>query len=290
LRIFLVSDENLNGQDFLLGMKDSDCIDFLQWALPQLRMRWPGFRQVRKQVRKRIDRRRKALGLPDVTAYRGYLKTNPDEWSMLDSFCRISISRFYRDRGIFDRLRETVLPKLAEMVLGQGENGLHCWSIGCASGEEPYTLSLIWRLSLQSSYPALTCRILATDADEQLLQRAQTPCYPASSLSDLPQEWRAKAFVQADEEYCLRETFRSEVEFQHQDIRQEQPAGSFHLILCRNLILTYFEESRQAQGFVPIIQRLPPGGALVIGKKEHLPHKVPSLRPWFPKLGIYRRA
>ena len=77
-------------------MKDSDCVDFLQWALPRLGLRWPGFRKVRKQVCKRVDRRLRELGVPDAKTYRDFLEKHREEWSVLDSFCRIPISRFYR--------------------------------------------------------------------------------------------------------------------------------------------------------------------------------------------------
>jgi chemotaxis protein methyltransferase CheR len=270
-------------------MKDTACVDFLQWALPQLRMRWPGFRKVRKQVCKRIDRRRKELGLADVVAYRGYLQANPDEWVVLDTLCRVSISRFYRDRDVFDRLRRIILPALAQMAVARGEKELWCWSIGCASGEEVYTLNLVWRLSLQAAFAGLACRIVATDADEQLLQRARTGCYPASSLKELPPSWREAAFILSGEEYRLRAKFRAGIDFCCQDIRTEQPAGPFHLILCRNLVLTYFENSLQQQVLAQIVRRMCLGGALVIGKTEHLPDGVPGLAPWFPKLGVYRR-
>jgi chemotaxis protein methyltransferase CheR len=79
-------------------MTDRDCKQFLVWSLPQLRMRWKGFRKVRGQVCKRIERRLDALGLADAEGYRSLLERNRDEWDVLDSLCRVAISRFYRDR------------------------------------------------------------------------------------------------------------------------------------------------------------------------------------------------
>ena len=204
-------------------MKDTACVDFLQWVLPQLRMRWPGFRKVRKQVCKRIERRRQALGLADVSAYRAYLESHPGEWSILDACCRISISRFYRDRAVFDYLGRVILPTLAETVLTRGQTELRCWSIGCASGEEPYTLKLLWHFDLQAGFPGLACRVTATDADEQLLQRAQTGCYPPGSLKELPVAWREAAFTLTGEEYCLQPDFRLGLDLYCQDIRTEWP-------------------------------------------------------------------
>ncbi len=270
-------------------MKDTACVDFLQWALPQLRLRWPGFRKVRRQVCKRIDRRYRELGLPDVATYRAYLETHPEEWLILDSLCRISISRFYRDRGVFDSLRRVILPALAELALSRGDPELRCWGIGCASGEEVYTLNLIWHLELQPRFPALTGHIVATDVDQQLLQRAQAGCYPASSLKELPSGWRETAFVEMGEEYCLRDGFKAGVDFYCQDIRVGQPEESFHLILCRNSVLTYFEETLQQQVLNRIVQQLLPGGALVIGKTERLPEEEFGLSEWLLNQGIYRR-
>lgn len=271
-------------------MRDSDCVDFLQWALPQLRMRWRGFRRVRKQVCKRIERRRKALDLPDIAAYQAYLETHQEEWSVLDTLCRVSISRFYRDRTVFDHLQQVVWSTLAEMALAQGENELRCWSIGCASGEEVYTLSLIWHFELKARFPGLVFRLLATDADPTMLQRAQRGCYPASSLKELPPAWRDAAFVRTGEEYCLREKFRVGIEFRCQDIRTQQPEETFHLVLCRYLVFTYFDESLQQQVLTRITRRLLPGGGLVIGKTESLPDDTPGLTPWFLQQGIYQRV
>ena len=75
-------------------MTDHECVAFLQWALPQIQMRWPGFRNVRRQVHKRIDRRIQSLGLKDIDGDRAHLQTHPAEWSALDALCRISISRW----------------------------------------------------------------------------------------------------------------------------------------------------------------------------------------------------
>jgi hypothetical protein len=79
-------------------MQDAECVALLRWALPRLGLRWPGFRKVRRQVCKRINRRIKELGLADVAAYREHLERVPEEWPRLDALCRITISRFYRDR------------------------------------------------------------------------------------------------------------------------------------------------------------------------------------------------
>jgi chemotaxis protein methyltransferase CheR len=111
-------------------------VEFLQWALPRLGLRWAGFRRVRGQVRRRVRRRVAALGLEDLDAYRAYLDAHPEEWEVLDALTPITISRFYRDRDVFARLEDDVLPALASAAAAAGRDGLRCWSAGCASGEE----------------------------------------------------------------------------------------------------------------------------------------------------------
>ena len=85
-------------------MRDTEFVAFLQWALPQLGLRWPGFRNVRRQVRRRVARRLVELGIPDLNAYRRHLHAHAEEWRHLDGLCRISISRFHRDRAVFEAL------------------------------------------------------------------------------------------------------------------------------------------------------------------------------------------
>ncbi|MGZ6649371.1 MAG: CheR family methyltransferase [Solirubrobacteraceae bacterium] len=77
------------------GDRDAACVAFLRWALPQMGMRWAGFRKVRRQVSRRVLRRAGELGLPDLAAYRTHLENHPDEWETLDGLACITISRFY---------------------------------------------------------------------------------------------------------------------------------------------------------------------------------------------------
>ena len=94
-------------------MDNRDCTTFLQWALPQRNLCWPGFRKVRRQVCKRLTRRIRELGLDDLAAYRRRLEAEPAEWRAFDECCHITISRFFRDRGVFEVLRKRVLPDIA---------------------------------------------------------------------------------------------------------------------------------------------------------------------------------
>jgi chemotaxis protein methyltransferase CheR len=243
----------------------------LRWELPRLGLRWRGFRRVRRQVCKRIARRIEELQLADVAAYRARLERAPGEWQAFDALCRVTISRFYRDRDVFDHLGAAVLPALAAAAVARKQPILRCWSAGCGSGEEPYSLALLWAFRLAASFPSLSLAVVATDADEHLLGLAARGCYPRASLRELPLAWIDAAFARDDGLHRLRRGFREPVLFLRQDIRATQPEGLFDLVLCRNLVFTYFDASLQRRALIDIAARLRPGGALVVGRKEVVP-------------------
>ena len=270
-------------------MKDSDCVGFLQWVLPRLGLRWRGFRKVRGQVCKRIDRRMRTLGMNEPTAYRAYLETHSDQRHVLDGLCTISISRFYRDHVVFDALGDTVLPTLAAQAATRRGATVRFWSAGCASGEEPYTLSLIWNQRILLQFPHVVLAVVATDLDATLLDRARVACYSPSSLRELPPAWIDAAFVRQNDQYCLRDPWKSCVEFLQQDIRTDQPSGPFDLVLCRNLAFTYFDEAAQRRIVSRLAERMAADGFLVVGMHETLPSDA-LFAPYETGLGIYRRT
>ena len=271
-------------------MNDEDCVRFLRWCLPCLGLRWPGYRRVRKTVCKRVARRCRELRLAGPADYRVRLEEAPAEWARLEAFCRIPISRFYRDRGLFERLVGDVLPALAARAAAEGRRRLRCWSAGCASGEEPYSLAIAWHLALQPGFPQINLEVVGSDAEAVMIARAQAARYPAGNLKDLPEAWRARVFDADGAGFRLRPEFRRDVRFRLEDLRSGQPQGPFDLILCRNLVFTYFAEDLQSRLLGCLSGRLRAGGALVIGVHEVLPAGAPGLRPTPGAAAIYRKA
>ena len=263
---------------------------FLKWALPRMQMRWPGFRKVRGQVCKRIDRRMKTLGLTHIDEYQGYLETHADEWSMLDSLCRVTISRFNRDRGVFATLADQVLPDLMRSVNARGGDTLRAWTIGCASGEEPYSLAILWQTELQQTFPGMKLEVTATDSDAQMLERAREARYEPGSLKELPANLRDRVFTRENNSYRLGADYRRDVRFLEQDVREARPDGRFDLVLCRNLVFTYFDDRLQARLLSRIVATMADAAALVIGIHEDLPEGAERLEPWFDKQRIYRKT
>jgi chemotaxis protein methyltransferase CheR len=267
-------------------VQDRDCAAFLQWALPRLERRWSGYRKVRRLVCKRLAQRLKTLGLADLDAYRRHLAARPEEWRELDALCGIPVSRFYRDRDVFDALGHRVLPALAETAVPRA--ALAAWSAGCASGEEPYTLALIWAIRLQPRLPGTGLRIVATDSDAGVLARARAGCYARSSLKEVPADLRAQGFEEQDGTSRIRDRFRG-VDFVQQDLREAMPDGPFDLILCRNVVLTYYAPVLQEALMARIVGRLRPGGALVVGAHESVPPGMRELVAWPGTRTIYRK-
>jgi chemotaxis protein methyltransferase CheR len=269
-------------------MQDTECVRFLQWALPQLKMRWAGFRRVRKQVCKRLARRIRELELDDIEAYRRYLNSEPGEWQRLDGLCRVVVTRFYRDKRVFAEVVEWVLTPLAREATHSDRGKISAWSIGSASGEEAYTLAVLWYHLLATDFPQLKLEILGTEVDTHLIERSDHACYPAGTIRNLPEALRKAAFRQSGDDYCLKPRYRSMVTFRQQDIRTTLPDERFDLILCRNLVFTYFDRPLQQATLERILSRLRPGGWLLLGVHEKLPAAARGLEVVSERLGLYR--
>lgn len=271
---------------------DVEGVEFLRWCLPRLHLAWHGFRlrRIRRRVYRRIEERMRQLGAPDLGAYRAYLEGEAAEWAVLDSLCWIPISRFYRDKAVFQFLERTVLPAVSSGAMARHEGELRCWSAGCAAGEEPYTLALLWRLRVAAAFSTLRLRVVATDIDPAMIRRARGGCYPAYSVRDLPDDITAEAFRRSAAGYCLRREFLGDVEFVEQDIRQTMPGDGFHLILCRNLVLTYFEDALQRRILARMMEKVRPAGAVIFGLTETVPAGVSELELWSARLRVYRRT
>lgn len=270
-------------------MRQAECVDFLRWAMPRLGLDWAGFKHCHRQVCKRLGRRAAELGLTDFAAYRAYALDHDSEWSQIDASCRVTVSRFYRDRAVFDRLAADVLPHLAAEAAKRSASCVRAWSAGCGAGEEPYSLALTWQFLIAPHFPRIGLHVVATDIDETQLSRAEAACYRPSALRDLPTVWAHDAFVSAGPLRCLRPEYRAGVHFRRQDIRADAPRGPFDLVLCRNLAFTYFDSVQRREALAVLLRELAPDGYLVIGRRESLPPEAPGIHPWSPDLRIFSR-
>jgi chemotaxis protein methyltransferase CheR len=226
------------------------------------------------------------LGIQNLDAYRARLEAAPEEWAALDAICRIPISRFHRDRAVFDVLSREVLPGRAEAAAREGRPSVRIWSAGCASGEEPYTIALLWHLQIAPRYPRIEMELIATDVDETMIERARRGSYAEGSLRELPAVLRDAAFLH-DGAWRVRDELRRGITFRREEMRDVMPDGPFDVILCRNTAFTYFDEATQRAVAARLVARLRHGGCLVIGCHETLPREFETLRRRAP--AIYER-
>jgi chemotaxis protein methyltransferase CheR len=239
--------------------------EFLKTTLPLLGLRWRRFRS--KTMRRRIVARLQDLGLSSLPEYGAYVLAHAAEQRLLADQLTVTISRFWRNCFVFEALKRTWLPKLIARVR-PGEP-LRVWSAGCASGEEPYSLLILWDEWFAGSGHKLL--LVASDADSRCLHRGREGRYPPSSLRELPLELRRRHFVNAGGDFLISSAFREQVLWVEHNLLWDPPVPGNHLILCRNLAYTYFTEPVQREITRCFHQALLPGGLLVIGRKDQLP-------------------
>jgi chemotaxis protein methyltransferase CheR len=175
-------------------------------------------------------------------------------------------------------LRTRVLPDIAARAKREGRDA-HVWSAGCASGEEPYTLKILWDVEVASAYSSISLSIIASDVDKAMLARAREGCFEPTSLHELPPPLIEQAFDRIGSQYCVKSKHREGIEFLDQDLRSEMPPRLFDLILCRYVAFTYFAVPLQRKVLARMLERLRLGGYFVIGTHEQLPGDVPELVP-----------
>jgi chemotaxis protein methyltransferase CheR len=218
-------------------------------------------------MRRRIGGRLQELGFSSFRDYRSYLLAHEEERRLLTDLLTVTISRFWRNRFVFDSLARTWLPALLTRL--QPAEPFRVWSAGCACGEEPYSVLLLWEEHFAASGHEL--RLLATDADRRCLHRAREGRYPGSSLRELPLDLRRRYFVNQGGDSVINLELRERVVWLEHNLFWDSPPRDNHLILCRNMAYTYFTEPVQHETTRRFHQALLPGGLLVIGRKDQLP-------------------
>lgn len=258
----------------------------MQEILPKLGYRWPGFRKVRSQVCRRIHRRMQELDINSYEKYNNYIRDHEDELNILDRMLDITITRFWRDRGVFELIGKKVFPDLISSARRENRTHLHCWSAGCCNGEEAYSLLLLWHVRLAPENMHL--RITATDRNETVLERARKGFFPEGVLRDVPIDIVNAGFDKSNSGYTIKKHYVDKVRFVQQDIRHEIPEGHFDIILCRNLVFTYFDTPVRDTIMSKILSRLRQGGYFIIGSNEQLSPKYVPLKQIKKGEPVYR--
>ena len=241
----------------------------LRKLLDHLDRPWAGFRKVRKGVKKRLHRHMLAIPCRSIEAYLAKIDKDPLLRAECENRLTVTISRFFRDRLLWDQLTRHILPELALRFNGR----LSAWSAGCANGEEPYSLAMVWQTVADTLTDAGTLRIVATDANAPCLARAKVGRYPQSSLKEVPETYRRRWFqkVAGKAQWKIAAELENRILWQAHQLLDPPPEGIFHLILLRNNLLTYYQGDKMQAAFQRIAARLAKGGILIVGAHEHPP-------------------
>ena len=237
-------------------------------------------------MKRRLAAYLRSRGCTDPLHYSDELADRAEEQKQLIAALGIHVSHFFRNPSTFLVLKSRILPEVLRMSRRQNSK-LRIWSVGCALGEEPYSVALLLKDMLEKGDHFA---IVGTDLSPDALKRAKNGYYPADRLKEVPAAMLAKYFSAQAQLYQINEEIRQLVQFFRHDIISEEIMCRADLILCRNLLI-YFSRDKQQQVLKLLAGALSPGGYLVLGRAETL---APDCRNLFfcvdPAERIYRRT
>jgi chemotaxis protein methyltransferase CheR len=215
-------------------------------------------------LKRRFEIRLKATGANTYAKYIIYLRKNPGEFSNLLNDLTINYTNFFRDSDVYVYLEKILLPKLF-----QSKNPVRIWSAGCASGEEPYSLSILVHKVLGRTIGNHSVAIFASDIDKDALSKAKQGDYQPRQLSALDQPLIDQFFTKEADVYHVKDFVRNIIHFEQFDLMKTTTHQCLDLILCRNVMI-YFSKEGQQQIHMGFYNALRDGGYLITGKSEIL--------------------
>ena len=214
-----------------------------------------------KQMKRLIDT---LIAKHRIVGYENYvqvLKTDKDRFEEFVNYLTINVSEFYRNPSQWDVMDRDVIP---ELIRKFGKN-LKIWSAACSTGDEPYSLVM----ALSRHLPLNQIRIFATDLDKQVIAKAKVGLYSEKSIASVPADLKKKYFTKVGLSWQISDEIKSRVEFKEHNLLKDTYPTSYHMIVCRN-VLIYFTEEAKDEVFVKFQQSLAKGGILFIGSTEQI--------------------
>lgn len=218
-----------------------------------------------KPFRRRITLRMKYTDTQTYADYLHLLRNNPEELAKLKDTLTINVTRFFRNRETFEYLREYISTNLIKY-----KSKINILSVGCSSGEEPYTLAII--MEEISRVTGIQYTITGVDVDEAVIQKAKAGSYNEFSFTEVKGEEKERYFRKIGELYFIEDSLKKNVTFRLMDIKNQlilRRLGQFDIIMCRN-VLIYFGKEFQERIIESFHNMLPSGGIMVLGKIEIL--------------------
>jgi two-component system CheB/CheR fusion protein len=247
--------------------------DSLQMIIDLVRARTPHDFSSYKigTMQRRIERRMALAGIAsdDMDRYVDLLRDNHAELTQLAKDLLINVTSFFRDKKVFSLLREKIIP---DMVRRHAPgHPIRIWIAGCSTGEEAYSLAIMFREALNSARLNIKLQIFASDADPDVVAFAREGRYPASIEADVSPEQLARFFSQDDGHYVVSPELRSSVVFTVQDVLSDAPFSRLDFVSCRN-VLIYLKAEVQAKVLALFHFALVEDGILLLGSSESAGH------------------
>lgn len=239
--------------------------------------------QKRYLIESRLNKRLIQLGLSNYSDYLDRIKEEPLEQSILYEHLTTNVTSFFRETAQFDYLSSTLLPKIKAT---KKEKKMRCWSAGCSSGEEAYSLAITLKEALDSTWDI---KVLATDINSEKLKVGMAGEYPKEAMTSIPKKWREKYFkpqgAAGNERYCVVPDLRKKVVFRLMNLLSEEdlpPTIRVDLIFCRNVFIYMSAEARQ-KVLNHFHRRLLSGGYLFLGHSETINSASKYADLWLPQ-------
>jgi two-component system CheB/CheR fusion protein len=239
-------------------------------------------------LRRRIQRRMSVHGLATEAAYEGFVRQNPQELDLLFKEMLIGVTSFFRDPEVWRELKEAVLPILLARSAEGGR--LRAWVVGCSTGEEAYSLAMIFK-EVMAELPAAADRsiqIFASDMSADAISTARKGRYPAKIAADMDAARLTKFFSVQGDGYLIDKQIREMVLFAQHDVILDPPFTKLDLLSCRNLMI-YFNATLQRRLLPLFSYCLRPGSALLLGGSETVGGSHAMFTPLSQKSRLYWR-
>jgi two-component system, chemotaxis family, CheB/CheR fusion protein len=241
----------------------------------------------RSSLGRRVNRRMTQVGVTSYGEYLDYLQVHPEEFTVLFNTVLINVTGFFRDPDAWDYLGTEALPQL--LATKAVNSPIRVWSAGCASGEEAYSLAMLFAEILGPDEFRNRVKVYATDVDEEQLAAARQATYPEEAVSSLSPERQERFFERFAGRYVFRKDLRRSVIFGRNDLVQDAPISRVDLLVCRNTLM-YFNAETQARILSRFHFALARGGVLFLGKAEMLLSHSNLFQPTDLKRRIFRKV
>lgn len=223
-----------------------------------------------KCIKRRIAVRVRARGCDSARDYIRILKSDDSELDKLLGALTINVTQFFRNPSAFKKIKEVVFPKIFEEKAKNGGAYLRVWSVGCSSGEEPYSIAILLKNYFADAIGKLTVSIMATDFDDEAINKGREGVYEEKSLVEVEPAILEKYFLrQFDGRYCLSNDIKRMVTFKKRNILTEKIYREQDIIICRNMLI-YLSRDEQKRIIERLSEALAEKSYLVLGKAETL--------------------